>query len=149
MVDRLVQDNPKVDLRFHPTLVYVEFPHVNASLDNTEPEAIGQDAAKILQWLQKTKSVKEILRLCVPSSSPRSEREDVIRKGLLGISVDVLDWRVLDLSLDVILCNASKNLEELYLYGSGNLGVLQQWCGPEGVTMLPNVSIALQKMHPC
>ena len=142
MVDGLVQENQEFDLRFHPTLVYVEFPHVNGSLDETGPTSVGQDAARILQWLRTTKCVKGILRLCVPESSPRSESEDVICKALCGISVDVLDWRVLDLSLDVIFCNDSKNLEELYLYGSGNLGVLQQWSGPEGVTILPNVSIA-------
>ena len=142
MVDELVREQEQVSLRFHPTLLYVEFPHLNASCDDTDLEPIGEDAERILQWLRITKGVREILQLRVPAASPRIESEDVVRKALCGISVAVLDWRVLDLSVAVISSSDSKNVEELYLYGSGNLGVLQQWSGQEGVTMLPNVSIA-------
>ena len=84
--------------------------------------------------------MSEIIRLRVPGSSPRAETEQVIGSALEGISVDILDWQVLDLSIDIILRGKTKDVQELHLYSSGNWGVLQQWSGVEGVTLLPKVS---------
>ena len=117
----------------------MQFPYLNASYQSSEPTAIGPEAEKILQWLRTKKSVTEIIELRVPGSTPRAESEEVIAKALCGITVDILDWRVLDLSIDIILRSQAKDVEELHLYSSGNFGVLQQWSGIEGVTLLPKV----------
>lgn len=139
-VDCLLQEQQPFDIRFHPTLLYVHFPYLDASYQSSGPTAIGTEAEKMLQWLRTKKSVTEIIELRVPGSTPRAESEEVIAKALSGISVDILDWRVLDLSIDIIIESRAKNVEELHLYSSGNWGVLQQWSGIEGVTLLPQVS---------
>ena len=141
MVDGLVQKDRLQNLGFHTTLADVVFPFLDSSHPSSCPESVGPDAERVLQWLTVTKGVSEILRLIVPGSAPRTEREDVIRNAIRGISVVSLDWRVLDLSIDFILNSKSKNVETLSLYSRGNWGVLQQWSGTEGVTLLPNVSI--------
>lgn len=142
-VDCLVQEQQLFDVRFHPTLLYVQFPYLNASYQSNGPTAIGAEAVKILQWLRTKKGVTEIIELRVPGSTPRAENEEVITKALCGISVDILDWRVLDLSIDIISSSCAKDVQELHLYSSGNWGVLQQWSGVEGVTLL------LQVRHQC
>jgi hypothetical protein len=139
-VDGLVQERQPFKVQFHPTLLYVQFPYLNASYHNSGQKTVGQEAEKILQWLRMKKGVTEIIRLRVPASTPCTESEEVIENALGGISVDVLDWQVLDLSIDIILMTDTKYVEELHLYSSGNWGVLQQWSGVEGVTLLPNVS---------
>ena len=141
MVNRLVQEEPLPNLSFHKTLAYVAFPCLDTSDPSSYPESVGPDAERVLQWLKVSKGVSEIIRLVVPGSAPRAESEEVIGKALQGISVVSLDWRVLDLSIDTIFNSESKNVEELSLYSSGNWGVLKQWSGPEGVTILPNVSM--------
>ncbi len=138
-VDGLVRERQLFEVRFHPTLLYVEFPYLNASYFSDGPKTIGQEAAKILQWLRKKKNVTEIVRLRVPGSIPRAESEEFVEKALSGISVHVLDWRVLDLSIDILLNCDAKCVEVLSLYSSGNWGVLQQWSGAEGVALLPKV----------
>lgn len=94
----------------------------------------------ILQWLRTKKGVSEIMELYVPGSAPRMESDEVIERALEGISVDHLDWTVLDLSIETILNGSAKDVEELHLYSSGNWGVLQQWSGIEGVTRLLKAS---------
>ena len=79
--------------------------------------------------------------MIVPGSAPRAESENVIPEAISGLSIVSLDWRVLDLSIDIIFQSESKGLEELHLYSSGNRGVLDQWSGPEGVILLPKVSM--------
>lgn len=123
----------------------MHFPYLDASYQSSGPTAIGTEAEKILQWLRTKKNVTEIIELRVPGSTPRAESEEVIAKALSGISVDILDWRVLDLSIDIIIESRAKNVEELHLYSSGNWGVLQQWSGVEGVTLLPQVSHILTR----
>ena len=137
-VDGLVQEQ-LFEVRFYPILLYVQFPFLDASYHPSGPKAVGQGAERILQWLRDKKGITEIIELHVPGSTPRAESEEVIEKALYGISVDLLDWQVLDLSVDIILKSGAKNVEELHLYSSGNWGVLQQWSSIEGVTLLPNV----------
>ena len=119
--------------------MYVEFPSPSTSYHLSGPITVGREAERILQWLRRKKKVSEIIRLRVPGSTPRAETEEVIESALEGISVDVLDWRVLDLSIDIILRGRTRDVQELHLYSSGNWGVLQQWSGVEGVTLLQKV----------
>ena len=137
MVDGLIQKGRLPNLSFHKTMAYVVFPCLDSSRPDPCPDLVGPDAGRVLQWLRNTENVSEIIQLIVPGSSP----DDVIRDAIRGISVVSLDWRVLDLSIDIIISNESKNVEDLYLYSSGNWGVLQQWSGKEGVTLLPKVSM--------
>ena len=141
MVDGLIQKGRLPNLSFHKTMAYVTFPFLDSSHPDSCPESVGSDAERVLQWLRDTKGVSKIIRLIVPGSTPRAESEDVIRDAIRGISVVSFDWRVLDLSIDIIIGSASKNVEDLCLYSSGNWGVLQQWSGTEGVRLLPNVSM--------
>ena len=67
------------------------------------PAFIGQEAEKILQWLRTKKCVSEIMELYVPGSVPCMESDEVIEKALQGISVDHLDWTVLNLSIETVL----------------------------------------------
>jgi hypothetical protein len=138
-VEGLVRNQLHFEIRFHPTLLYVQFPCLTEQA-LTAQRTIGQEAEHILKWLRNNKSVTEVIRLCVPAPEPCTERDEVIEQALEGISVDNLDWQVLDLSIDVLLKSGARNVEILHLYSSGNWGVLQQWSGVEGVTLLPNVS---------
>lgn len=104
----------------------MQFPFLDASYHPSGPRAVGQGTERILQWLREKKGVTEIIELHVPGSTPRTESEEVIEKALYGISVDLLDWQVLDLSVDIVLKSGAKNVEELHLYSSGNWGVFQQ-----------------------
>ena len=139
-VDGLVQEQQLFNMKFYPTLLYVQFPFLNSKAHGGGPKIVGQQAERILQWLRFQKGVSEIVKLRVPGSYPRAESEEVIGKALDGFSVDLLDWEVLDLSIDIILKSSTRNVEELCLYSSGNWGVLQQWSGTEGVTLLPKVT---------
>ena len=128
-------------IRFFPTLFYVQFPYLNPSFYE-RPPAIGEEVEKVLQWLKDKKGVTEVIELRVPGSDPRAESEEPIQRALSGLSIDELDWGVLDLSIDILLRGATKNIKRLHLYSSGNWGVLQQWSGAEGVALLHRVSIS-------
>ena len=139
-MDGLLDGQQPFDIRFHPTLLYVQFPSLSTPYHLNRPISVGRGAERILQWLRRKKKVSEIIQLRVPGSTPRAETEEVIQDALEGISVDVLDWQVLDLSIDMIYESRTRDVQELHLYSSGNWGVLQQWSGVEGVTLLPKVS---------
>lgn len=133
-VEKLIKEELPC-VRFYPRLLYVQFPH-----NEEEPSTFSLQVQRVLQWLKAKKEVREIVRLHVPGSAPRAGNEEVIRNALDSICVDTLDWQVLDLSIDVILDGKTKGVRELHLYSSGNMGVLKQWSGEEGVTLLENVS---------
>jgi hypothetical protein len=92
----------------------------------------------VLYWLKEIKGVKRIHELCVRDSLYHPHMEETIEKIQDYYSIDVLDWRRPDISIDTVE-RAAKHVQELYLYGTG-WASLSHWTGDDGVGMLPSVS---------
>lgn len=122
--------NGKLEIDFYNTLIYIEFPDLQASALNSKRD----EAITILEWLNE-KGVHNILSLNVPDSLQNPHRESDIVKTLQKFeSVEFLNWRIQDMSLDTL--KRIKGLKSLRLYSSGNRDVLKFWTSDEGLVNL-------------
>jgi hypothetical protein len=131
---------PSLNIAFESTLkyVYIPIPDSNDDLQNfLEMQAPHDEVSRILQWLTLEKGVRKIIELRVVDSSLWPHREDQIVDAVRKFDVEILDWRVADLSIDCVL-DAAPNVEELHLYSS-TWNSLCQWTSNEGAIILPKV----------
>jgi len=93
------------------------------------------------KWLREQK-VTNIVKVIVddlegPDTPPHSD--DAIENALIGINVEILDWRKVDLCPQTI-CTACPSLREVHLWWSGTNGMLRAWSEPEGLPLLENLT---------
>ncbi|KAH6705319.1 peptidase S8/S53 domain-containing protein [Leptodontidium sp. MPI-SDFR-AT-0119] len=132
-------DNFPIELE--AILSYVQIPEV---LDPVETilETDRRDAEIVLKWLVGKKNVSEIIELRVSDSMYNHHREETIERSLLLFeSIEILDWRKPDLSIETL--KVVRGLKTVWLYSSGNWGPLGFWTGDEGLRTLD----ALEMIH--
>ncbi|ESU08498.1 hypothetical protein FGSG_12226 [Fusarium graminearum PH-1] len=59
--------------------------------------------------------------------------------GVKLFNVKVLDWKVLDLCLDIFDETCRENITDLCLYSSGNRAVISHWFSPTGFKSFKNL----------
>lgn len=133
-------------LRYEETLRYAAFPQLDMSPEErecyksgTHLEHMHEEVFKILDWLAKNK-VKRIIKLKIPDRLINPHDDEEMAKQLEKFKVEILEWKVLDLSISAFGKETKTRIRGLYLYSSGNLGVIEHWFGPSGIPSLKNVS---------
>jgi hypothetical protein len=87
--------------------------------------------------------VESIKELVIPDSYISPLSAEFLRMFILNkFIISSLDWKVLDINLDLLTTNERliQNLKRLTLYSSGNWGVLYHWISMDGLVRLKNVS---------
>ena len=94
----------------------------------------------VLYWLKHIKGVERIHDLRVRDSLYHPHQEETIARLKDYYSVDILDWKRPDISIDTVK-QAAEQVKDLHLYGTG-WASLSHWTGCEGVGAgkLPSVS---------
>lgn len=128
------------DLHFEGLLRSVKLP-ANKSSEPAGLEA-RQEALRNFFALLKGKKhgVKHIVHLQVDESVGRPCPDTLIESALSGIMIDILDWKKTDMCASVVI-QAVPRVRSLYLYCSGNRGVLRSWSAADGLPLLGGVSL--------
>ncbi|CRG83434.1 Serine/threonine-protein kinase smg-1 [Talaromyces islandicus] len=177
-VDRLITMKPrniKVDtddddtadsltgmVSFEDTLFFVQLPDLN----HVKQPCYQETIRKLFCWLADDQGVKTIKRLYIPDSSLIPLSDAFIARYVLDqFQIEAMDWRRLDLNLDVFTqgCPGSledaeqapvtswdtrKHIKELTLYSSGNWSVLYHWISEEGLAKLPELEkVVIEIVH--
>lgn len=136
-------------ITYEQTLRYVEFPPLDMLPE--EREIYKDDCPlqfqhtelfKILKWLREEKNVKTIIRLKASDRLVNCHDQRLMADGVKLFNVKVLDWKVLDLCLDIFDETCRENITDLCLYSSGNRAVISHWFSPTGFKSFKNVSSA-------
>ncbi|KAI1129180.1 hypothetical protein F5Y10DRAFT_238742 [Nemania abortiva] len=134
---------------FEDILQYVAIPLVEIT-DNPakvkseqrvhKPDGMGRaDLKHLFFWLRNDKKVKTILKIIVEDLQEPAHSDEAIESCLIGMGVDVWDWKKRDLSPDV-LHRVAPNVRVVHLYWSGNNAILRAWSEPEGLRKLRNLT---------
>lgn len=134
-------------LLYEPTIKYARFPPLDVHID--DKEAFGRAAQEehtevfdILDWLKHKKQVRSIIELKVPDRLVNPHNERLIAKYADAFSIEILDWRFLDMSLSVFRADTVKpRIRELHLYSSGKQAAISHWFSEEGLITFPNASV--------
>lgn len=103
---------------------------------------------RVLDWLRDKKNVKNIIELIVLDRLVNPHDEIKIGDQVKMFGVEILNWRILDLSISVFgnsrfdEPSALQQIRELHLYTSGKRAVLSHWLGEDGIRTLTNVGLA-------
>lgn len=132
--------------RYEQTLKYVELPSLDMMVADRESyrqnaylRADYNEAFRILKWLYE-RGVRKIIKLKVPDRLVNPHDDIRMAAFVKEFKVEVLDWKVLDLSISIFK-DRGYVLEELHLYSSGKRSVLSHWFNKDdGVESLPKVS---------
>ncbi|KUI59785.1 Major intracellular serine protease [Cytospora mali] len=135
-------------LHFEETLFFVHLPDFNYVRLPRPNDGVG----RLFAWL-KEKGVHTIRRLHIPDSTTNPMSDEIVEDAILNkFTINDLDWRKLDLNLDVILrLESRKYVESLSLYSTGNWSILYHWISPDGLAKFPNlkkVQIAIIQLDP-
>ncbi|KAJ8133071.1 hypothetical protein O1611_g552 [Lasiodiplodia mahajangana] len=112
--------------QYEETLKYADFPVLDINPDDRDEVQLNRflpverrEIFQILDWLRDKKKVKRILSLKVPDRliNPHNEVEIATKVDLF--KVEVLDWRLLDMSISIFSHEVKNRLTELSLYASG------------------------------
>lgn len=133
------------------TLFFVQLPDLN----HVKRPCYQETIRKLFSWLARTQRVETIKRLYIPDSSLTPLDDAFIALYILNqFKIEAMDWRKLDLNLEVLTSGSSgrrtepelaanwnvrNHLKELTLYSSGNWSVLYHWISEEGLARLPKV----------
>lgn len=143
-------------LQFEDILFFVQLPDLNY-VKQPLPHQVLQ---KLFSWLRNKKGVQTIKRLNVPDCTTNPMNPAFFRLNILNhFIIEELDWRILDLNLDILTqniagqnsqdgnakassktVNIGDHLRKLTLYSSGNWSVLYHWLSKNGLATLPKVS---------
>ncbi len=110
--------------------------------ENSHFEREHTEVFKVLKWLYD-KGVKSIIKLKVPDRLVNPHNDLRMARQVERFKVEILDWKVLDLSISIFSVDVKGRIKELHLYSSGNRAVISHWFSPEGITSLKKVSHAL------
>ncbi len=145
-------------LRFEDTLFFVHLPDLNYV-----KQPCPHKTMKILfAWLREKQHVQTIKKLNIPDNTNNPMSPAFFELNvLIGFEIESLDWRALDLNLDILTgsegrrndanmparpCKTQASLKELTLYSRGNWSVLYHWISKDGLAKLPRVSITIPEM---
>lgn len=101
-----------------------------------------------MDWLKNKKKVKHIIELTVLDRLVNPHDEVIIGTYVKQFEVEILNWRVLDLSISVFKSSEPNNddalqrIREIQLYTSGKRAVISHWLSEDGIRSLTNVSYA-------
>ncbi|KAI0593784.1 hypothetical protein F4775DRAFT_596851 [Biscogniauxia sp. FL1348] len=131
-------------LSYEPTIKYARFPVMD--LHPAEKKSFGEvvyedcrEVFDVLDWLKKTKNVNSVIELKVPDRLVNPHNERHIAKYVKEFSVEILDWRFIDLSLSVFDKDKVKpKIRGLHLYASGKWAVISHWFSSEGLESFAN-----------
>lgn len=147
-------------IRFERILQHVDLPNLKISggddllntttLDSDSSSNIVSlgsrlDFVKIFNWLRRVGGVRKVLEANVEDDEIEPHCDEAIEIALQGLDIETLNWKRLDLCSDV-LKNAVKDVNELFLYSSGNNDVLRSWSAEDGLARLQKVIMA--SSHP-
>ncbi|KAL4923524.1 S8 family peptidase [Aspergillus undulatus] len=145
---------------FEDTLFFVQLPDLN----HVKQPCYQETIRKLFSWLAKTQGVKTIKRLYIPDSSLTPLSDAFIALYVLDqFNIEALDWRKLDVNLEVFTSssagrrteaevavnwNTCKHLRELTLHSSGNWSVLYHWISEDGLARLPELNkVVIEIVH--
>ncbi|KAI1486280.1 hypothetical protein F5X96DRAFT_655762 [Biscogniauxia mediterranea] len=147
-VDSLLHSGTGKLHSYEETLRYAEFPSLDMMVgdretfkENSHFEHEHTEVFKVLEWLSK-KGVKSIIKLKVPDRLVNPHDDQKMAELVETFEVEILDWKVLDLSISIFSEKVKNRIKELHLYSSGNRAVISHWFSQEGIQSLKNVSHA-------
>ncbi|KAI1213091.1 uncharacterized protein F4807DRAFT_471577 [Annulohypoxylon truncatum] len=133
-------------------LQYVAIPRVEVEDDPVglrpgqrapKPDGNGRtDMKPLFKWLRDEKKVKIILKVIVDDLQEPAHSDEAIEFCLIGMGVEIWQWKKVDLSPEVIQ-KVAPEARIVHLYWSGNNAVLRGWSEPEGLRKLKR----LQEVH--
>ena len=127
-------------LEFEDTLFHVYLPDLNAFKGNSPYRGVRE----LFVWLNDNKKVKKIKNLNIPDNTTTPMSDSLVAEAILDrFEIQKLDWRKLDINLDVITDSRyGQSLTNLTLYSSGNGSVLHHWQSEQGLKKLSNVCVS-------
>lgn len=96
--------------------------------------------------------MNDIIELTVLDRLVNPHDEVIIGTYVKKFNVEVLNWRLLDLSISVFRNsepnenNALEQIRELHLYTSGKRAVISHWLSEDGIRLLTNVGYATSQL---
>lgn len=138
---------------FDPALLYVDFRKLELQVSDNPRAAEGmqdsgagrRDMVQFFDWLYTDKRVRDIIKVTVEDREGVPHCDEVIIDSLKRFSIEILDWRKLDLCPFAIQRASAKSnkMRELHLWWSGSNAVLRAWSERQGLALLPS----LEKIH--
>ncbi|RFU78593.1 peptidase s8 s53, subtilisin kexin sedolisin [Trichoderma arundinaceum] len=133
-------------LSYESTIKYADFPAL--ALVAEEKKTLGSSVQTehteifdVLNWLQSSKVVENIVELIVVDRLFNPHDEVRIGQYVKTFNVEVLNWKLLDMSISIFEDQSTRgNIRELYLYASGKRAVISHWLSEEGIRSLPNLT---------
>jgi hypothetical protein len=134
-ISSIWNDGPaRNNLHFEQTLFYVVLP----DFYRQSSDRFHRDVSTLFNWLVD-RGVTSIIELVIPDSLEHPMEDDFVQANILDrFSVTRLDWRKLDVNIDILTASAKSkdSLEVVHLYSSGNWSVLYHWASEEGLCKL-------------
>lgn len=131
---------------YEGTIRYAEFPALDLREEDRESFSYNKEfiaphteVFEVLSWLEEKKKVKSILKLRVQDRLINPHDEQQIWKKVQFFEVELLDWKILDLSIPKFDEGVKPTIKDLHLYSSGKRAVIRHWLGNEGIQNLPMV----------
>ncbi|GAP85242.1 putative peptidase S8 subtilisin kexin sedolisin [Rosellinia necatrix] len=135
-------------IQYEETLQYADFPVLDMNPDDRDEVQLNKsfsmerkEVFQILDWLHRRKGVKKIISLRAPDRLINPHDETRIAEKIDMFKVEVLDWRLLDMSISIFSTEVKDRLTELHLYSSGKRAVISHWLGSDGVPSLRNLKL--------
>ncbi|KAM0227912.1 hypothetical protein ACHAPO_011119 [Fusarium lateritium] len=145
-VDSMISQADNDLVTYEQTLRYVEFPPLDmlpeareAFKDDCPLQFQHTEIFKILKWLRDKKKVQTIIKLKASDRLVNCHDQRLMAKGVELFNVKVLDWKVLDLCLDIFDEKSQETITDLCLYSSGNRAVISHWFSPSGFKLFKNL----------
>ncbi|KAI0465847.1 hypothetical protein F4859DRAFT_499445 [Xylaria cf. heliscus] len=148
-VQSLINHSENEDLfQYEETLQYAEFPGFDTNPHDRDQLELNKyfpvehkEVFQILDWLETSKGVKRIMSFKVPDRLVNPHSEVKIAEKAALFKVEVLDWRLLDMSISIFGPEVREILTELSLYSSGKRAVISHWLSENGVPSLRNLKL--------
>ena len=121
-------------LEFEHTLFYVVLP----DFFHRDNDKFHAEVATLFKWLADRK-VTSIIDLVIPDSLQHPMDDDFVQLNILDkFSITSLDWRKLDINVNILTDSAKSkdSLQYVKLYSSGNWSVLFHWTSSDGISKL-------------
>ncbi|KAH8588899.1 hypothetical protein B0O99DRAFT_693055 [Bisporella sp. PMI_857] len=111
---------------YEETIRYAEFPALDLKVEDRESFNHNNhftvphvEVFDVLNWLHDDKGVRSIIELKVQDRLINPHDEIRIAQNVKRFNVEVLDWKILDLSISIFEKEVKERIKELHLYSSG------------------------------
>ncbi|KAF2105899.1 hypothetical protein BDV96DRAFT_638522 [Lophiotrema nucula] len=144
----------KIDFRFDTALEYVSLRQDENEVSSLNPQVpvkslITKERNRyqgVFEWLGK-RGVEKIFKVVVEDLGATPHTDQAIKAALEDFKVEILDWRKIDLSSQMI-AKAAEATRKLFLHSSGNEAVLRSWSCKNGLAKLEQLESVTVTMHP-